>query len=165
MGWREGPFIGNGMLGMIVYVDPQQPNGLRFEIGRSDVYDRREAGRGTICGTAGCRSAHFQLIPVGTIKDGSARLDLWNAEITGEIVTDRGSIRWKAFAAEDRVMVVEVESSPGEEGCRFVVECGTGDQSLVYGELVMGAQTTGPRASLPRNINIIPSRPQSSWRT
>jgi hypothetical protein len=37
----EGAFVGNGLLGTIIFKDNLQPNTLRFEIGRSDVYDHR----------------------------------------------------------------------------------------------------------------------------
>ena len=119
VGWHEGPFMGNGLLGAVVYIDPEQRNALRFEIGRSDVYDHRvdEADHGLRHNRMPI--GYFHLLPVGTIKDGTARLDLWNAEIASEVITNRGTIRWKAFVAETEVMVVEVESSPGEEGCRF----------------------------------------------
>lgn len=39
----EGAFVGNGLLGAMVFKDEQQPNALRFEIGRTDVYDHRTA--------------------------------------------------------------------------------------------------------------------------
>lgn len=37
----EGAFAGNGLLGVILFKDDQLPNTLRFEIGRTDVYDHR----------------------------------------------------------------------------------------------------------------------------
>jgi hypothetical protein len=37
----EAPFVGNGLLGTIFFKDNSLPNTLRFEIGRTDVYDHR----------------------------------------------------------------------------------------------------------------------------
>jgi hypothetical protein len=39
---QDAPFVGNGLLGTIVFLDDQQTNSLRFEIGRSDVFDHRD---------------------------------------------------------------------------------------------------------------------------
>ncbi len=36
-----GAFVGNGLLGTIIFKDDAEPNTLRFEIGRTDVYDHR----------------------------------------------------------------------------------------------------------------------------
>lgn len=37
----EGAFVGNGILGAIVFQDDSLANTMRFEIGRTDVYDHR----------------------------------------------------------------------------------------------------------------------------
>ncbi len=39
----EGAFAGNGLLGTILFKDDQLAITLRFEIGRTDVYDHRTA--------------------------------------------------------------------------------------------------------------------------
>jgi hypothetical protein len=39
-----GAFVGNGLLGTILFKDDIEPNTLRFEIGRTDVYDHRIKG-------------------------------------------------------------------------------------------------------------------------
>jgi hypothetical protein len=36
--WEGGAFIGNGLLGAMIYAD--STNGLKWEVGRSDVTDR-----------------------------------------------------------------------------------------------------------------------------
>ena len=42
----EGPFQGNGMLGTVFFLDDEAKNTLRFEIGRTDVYDPRHSAGG-----------------------------------------------------------------------------------------------------------------------
>jgi hypothetical protein len=41
--YYEGAYVGNGLLGTILYHDNLKPNTIRFDIGRSDVYDHRSA--------------------------------------------------------------------------------------------------------------------------
>jgi len=41
----QGPFVGNGLLGTIIFRDDKETNSLRFEIGRTDVYDHRAMTR------------------------------------------------------------------------------------------------------------------------
>jgi len=41
--YYEGAYVGNGLLGTIIYRDNLKPNTIRFDIGRSDVYDHRPA--------------------------------------------------------------------------------------------------------------------------
>ena len=40
--YGEAPFVGNGLLGTIVFLDQRDKNALAFEIGRSDVFDHRD---------------------------------------------------------------------------------------------------------------------------
>ncbi len=95
--WEEAPFIGNGLTGAMFYVDPEQKR-LKWLIGRSDV--------GRLDYPATCRDpnriqigALDQRLPPGTnILGGAVRLDLWNAEIRGSVVTDKGKLHFNAFA-------------------------------------------------------------------
>jgi hypothetical protein len=80
----HGAFIGNGP----IFRDGQQQ--IRFEIGRSDVIDqRRNNGHLPIGG--------LLLTTVGQIQSGTFRTDLWNAEVRGEIITDKGTVKFRAI--------------------------------------------------------------------
>ncbi|MDH7461735.1 hypothetical protein QEG73_10615 [Chitinophagaceae bacterium 26-R-25] len=109
--WEEGVFTGNGLIGAMLYM--KDSNTLRLEIGRSDVVDNRE-------GTPAFEKArlpigHFELRPVGKILKNTARLDLWNAEANGTIVTDKGTIQWRtATLSQTNVIVFETTVSNGE---------------------------------------------------
>ena len=112
--WGQGAFIGNGMIGAMIYKD--SPNVYRWELGRCDVL------------------AHFQfpmvdwadprvpigdmlLKPNGTIQSETMRLNLWDAEVVGTITTDLGTIQWRSIAhADDMVFVIETETTGGETG-------------------------------------------------
>jgi len=102
----HGIYHGNGMLGLMIYQD--QPNRFRWELGRSDVTaHRRDNHRMPIGGLV--------LNTVGTIESGNARLDLWNAESTGTIKTDKGSISFKNIThADEMVSVIELTASGDE---------------------------------------------------
>ena len=69
--WQEGAFTGNGLLGAMVYLTDDK-SALRFRIGRSDVMvQNKQAYRVPI--------GDLVLVPVGKIRGGNLRLDLWNA--------------------------------------------------------------------------------------
>ena len=119
--WNEGAFIGNGQLGIMLYATLKD-NRLDFHLGRADVTDHRKApDRKSSMGMPGakvffdfCRLdiGRMALRPAGKILDGSARLDLWNAEITATVKTDLGELKIRALTPRDRmVQVVEVSST------------------------------------------------------
>ena len=111
--WQDGAFTGNGLLGTMTY--RQDDHALRFRLGRSDV------------------TAHYRIpfvdwsiprIPIGdlllategAVVSESMRLRLYDAEVTGEVVTDRGTVAWRVYThAVDEVIVLEARSSGGEQ--------------------------------------------------
>ena len=107
----HGIWHGNGLLGAMIYREGK--NGMRWELGRSDVTEhRRDNNRLPIGGMV--------LETVGEITNGTARLELWNAESSGTIQTTKGSILFRTFThAIDLVTVVELECSEGEQGATF----------------------------------------------
>jgi alpha-L-fucosidase 2 len=107
----HGAFLGNGMLGVMIYADG--PDRIRFEIGRSDVTDhRRDNARLPIGGMI--------LKTAGLIKSGTLRLVLWDAEVRGEVVTDKGRIRFRAMVHSDEMaLIVDLEKADGEKEAFF----------------------------------------------
>jgi len=111
-GWSDGAFIGNGLLGAMIYRDTDTT--LRWDIGRSDVTEHR-SGNDACFDKARLPIGHFLLKPVGTVNGATMRIDLWNAEATSKIATDRGTIELRSFVhASDNVIVVEFKASEGE---------------------------------------------------
>lgn len=119
--WDEGAFIGNGLIGAMIYGEEnaRKRNVLRFVAGRTDVTATR-----TDC--AGFRPR----VPIGELDlelEGmiyhptSLRLDLWHAELRGVLTTTRGEVRVRAFAhSEAEVMAIELETTEGEADARLV---------------------------------------------
>lgn len=123
----EGAFVGNGLLGTIVFRDSIRKNSLCFEIGRTDIYDHRE---GAPVHQEGGRLPIGQalLTPVGKITGAKLRTDLWNAETRGEIVTDAGEIKWRCFVPSGgEVIVLELTTTAGERGTEFSFRAMQGD--------------------------------------
>ena len=110
--YYEGPFVGNGLLGTVIFKDDQQPNTLRFEIGRVDVYDHRTKGVNSV---GRLPIGQLLLTPVGEIQKINLRTDLWNAEIRGEITTAAGTLTLRCFVPSDSQLIVLNLKGTGQE--------------------------------------------------
>ncbi|RED95966.1 hypothetical protein C7460_11624 [Marinoscillum furvescens DSM 4134] len=123
--WNEGAFVGNGMVGMMIYANMDE-NRLDFHVGRQDVTDHRKApNKKTSMATKGADLYDFSrldigrmtLHPAGKIRDIDVRQDLYNAEVRGVIVTDLGQITFRAFTPyEHMINVIEVHSTEEVNG-------------------------------------------------
>ena len=117
--YYEGAYVGNGLLGTILYRDNLRPNTIRFDIGRSDVYDHRlaEILKGKYpSGKVRLPIGQLLLSPVGIISKTDLRIDLWNAEIRGTITTDKGKIELSCYVPSDeRFIILKLKSDKGEE--------------------------------------------------
>ncbi|MER6012232.1 glycosyl hydrolase family 95 catalytic domain-containing protein [Streptomyces bluensis] len=110
--WHEGPFLGDGRLGSMVYQDPGT-NGIRFTVQHGEVQDHRpEFGSGW--GTCRLPVGHLTLDPVGTVTAVDWRLSLWNAELTGTVTTDKGSLTLAAFI-HDGILAARATADGGEK--------------------------------------------------
>jgi hypothetical protein len=111
--WEEGAFLGNGLLGVMIY--REEENAIRFDIGRTDVVDHREGINPSI-GRARLPIGRFILRTNGNIQKIQIRLDLWNAELTGTIATDKGVISFQGLiAATKDVMIFNTISTAKEK--------------------------------------------------
>ncbi|WP_158839604.1 glycosyl hydrolase family 95 catalytic domain-containing protein [Saccharothrix deserti] len=116
--WYEGPFLGNALLGSMVYAQPGA-NAVRFTVSHSEVQDHRPRF-GSLFGLARLPIGHLTLEPVGAITGVDWRLDLWNAELRGTITTAAGSLALRALVHDSRsVLVVEVTPTEGEAAFRW----------------------------------------------
>lgn len=122
--WLDAPFLGNGMMGTMVFQTGEQT--VRWQVGRGDVQDHRPFGDERFRGGAmylrnRLPIGHFELNTAGKITGGSMVLDLYHAEARGVIETDKGTIRWRSFVPTDPMAIVtEIEPSEGEAGCQWV---------------------------------------------
>jgi len=119
--WNEGAFVGNGQIGMMIYVD-QKNNSIVFHIGRQDVTEHRKApNMKSSIGVVGADGftdftrfdiGKMHLKPAGKIISCSIRQRLWDAEISAHFITDSGAIDIVASCPyTSNVNVVEVQSS------------------------------------------------------
>lgn len=109
-----GAFAGNGLLGTIIFKDNIEPNTLRFEIGRTDVYDHRTK-ESSAYETSRLPIGQLLLTPVGKITKVRLRNDLWNAEIRGELTTTSGTIFFRCFVPSDEELIVVNMTATGKE--------------------------------------------------
>jgi alpha-L-fucosidase 2 len=95
--WESGAFIGNGLLGAMIYTGGT--NALQWDVGRSDVTDKGDR----------VAIGRFVLVPPENLTGGTMWLDLWNAEARGELKTAKDEIQWRSFThAKDLVNIIEV---------------------------------------------------------
>jgi len=131
--YYEGAYVGNGLLGTILYRDDKKPNTIRFDIGRSDVYDHRstEMLKGKYpSGKVRLPIGQLLLCPVGKITKTDLRIDLWNAEIRGTITTDKGDIELSCYVPSDeRLIVLKLHSNSGEESATVSFRTEQGNSS------------------------------------
>lgn len=98
MQWNEGAFLGNGRIGMMVYVDSVD-NSLTLWLGRPDVTDHRLAPdrksslgiKGASVMTDYCRMdvGKMKLYPEAKILSGTMRLDIYDATLTGVCIPNK----------------------------------------------------------------------------
>ncbi|HPN84516.1 MAG TPA: hypothetical protein PK821_04175, partial [Victivallales bacterium] len=95
--WQESPFIGNGLTGTMPIFDLEN-NSIKWFLGRTDVgkLDFPGKARNSIRTQIG---SLIQVFPKDIRLTGcSLRLDLWNAEISGKILTSAGEMDLRALA-------------------------------------------------------------------
>jgi len=116
--YGERPFLGNGQLGSMIY---RAGDEIRVPLGRTDVQDHRDDASGWAAySRPRFLLGELALRPAGRIRGGQLRLDLWNAEVRGEIVTDKGTIRLAQFIPTEEMGVVTVlRATGGEADCRW----------------------------------------------
>ncbi|MCY2990342.1 MAG: hypothetical protein NTY19_21060 [Planctomycetota bacterium] len=116
--WTEAPHFGNATLGSMLF---RSGEAFTLQVFRAGVCDHRDNSYGwTAYSRPRFTIGAFQFKPVGKIKGGAWRNDLWNAELTGTIQTDRGTIRLRHFVhADEMAIVTEIWTSPGEAGYQW----------------------------------------------
>ena len=117
-GWTEAPHFGNATIGSMLY---QAGETIHLQVFRADVQDHRDDTWGwTAYSRPRLQIGYFALHPVGKLIGCKWRKDLWNAELTGTITTDRGVIQIRHFThAVDMAIITEMTPSVGEQGFRW----------------------------------------------
>ncbi len=112
-GYYSGALMGNGLLGTNFYKG-EAPDTYRLNVGRSDVteqrsgYDLFRKGRLPI--------GYFTLATAGKVTGEKMDLSIYDAETTGTLTTDKGSIQFATYVhALDNYIVFETSSTGGEK--------------------------------------------------
>ena len=87
----SGAFIGNSELSAMIYQENEYS--LRWDVGRSDVTDRREY-HDVEWGKSRLPIGRMILKAQGKIVNATMQMDLWNAEARGTITTEKGSVQF-----------------------------------------------------------------------
>ena len=118
LNYYEGPYVGNGLLGTVFFKDTVLPNTIGFEIGRVDVYDHRTVEQikdKYPWPKVRLPIGKLLLSTVGKIQSVYFRTHLWDAEITGTILTDKGSLDLICYTPTDEKIIIIKYKSNGEE--------------------------------------------------
>lgn len=107
--WEHAPFLGNGLVGLMVIKDGD--NKLRFDVGRGDVQENRELKIDPLFARGRVPIGKFVLETKGKITGADWRLDLLKAELRGELKTDAGSVLLRAYVHADHPLIV-LEATP-----------------------------------------------------
>lgn len=118
LNYYEGPYVGNGLLGTVFFKDTILSNTIAFEVGRTDVYDHRTAEQikdKYPWPKVRLPIGKLLLTTKGTIQSVNFRTHLWDAEVSGTIVTDKGTLDLTCYAPTDeKIIILKYKGSHGE---------------------------------------------------
>ena len=117
--WTVAPYTGNGNVGFLFYqAETEAKNVISIHTGRHDYYDHRLPHKGEEMlwiYRGRLPLGHFNLTSKGDIEKVDLRLGLYDAELTGEIITSLGSYAIKGIThSEEDVIYFETDAKNGE---------------------------------------------------
>ena len=111
--WREAAWLGNGHLGTLIW---REGDRIRIQVFRSDVQDFRSYRVGySGYSQPRLQIGSFYFKPKGRITGGHGRLDVYNAEFSGTIETDRGRLRIRHLVQSSAPAILTEISAEGGE--------------------------------------------------
>lgn len=115
----SGAYVGNGLLGTILFKDHLLPNTIQFEIGRTDVYDHRTASPSAY-ETSRLPIGQLLLTTIGVATKVNIRTDLWNAEIRGVLTTTKGTVSFRCFTpSNEELIIINLKTTGDESAAKF----------------------------------------------
>jgi hypothetical protein len=110
----EAPHFGNGLIGSMIWMEEDT---IRLQVFRPDVHDHAGQNYGwTAYSRPRYQIGYFLIKPKGKIINCDLRQDIYNAELTGSIVTSLGSVKIDHFVhRNDDVIYTGIETSGDEE--------------------------------------------------
>lgn len=123
--WFEGPFLGNGEQGTLMYQLNSQA--LRWDVGCSAVHDHRSVDtinlaekNPTMLNRGRLFIGHLRLELPADLTGGKSRLSLWDAEASGTLLAKGGTAKWVTLVhAVEPVMRFELAAQGSLNGARF----------------------------------------------
>jgi alpha-L-fucosidase 2 len=112
-GMTEAPHLGNGLIGSMLWFEENQ---LRLQVFRTDVHDHADESYGwTAYSRPRYQIGYFLMKCKGEILGCDLRLDIYNAELAGNILTSLGSLEINHFVHRHDDMIYTRIKSSGEE--------------------------------------------------
>ncbi|MEU8873707.1 glycoside hydrolase family 95-like protein [Streptomyces javensis] len=116
--WKDGPFLGNGLLGVNVYRGATA-NSVKVMVSHNQVQDQRPQWAATY-GYSRLPIGHFDLTLAGEVTGVDWTLDIWDAELRGTVTTTRGSVRFSMLVHNARTaLLISTRPSAGEESAAW----------------------------------------------
>lgn len=117
--WDEGPFLGNGTMGVMLYVDAESGR-LHLKPGRTDIYDNRPLERFTIMDKQFAQPrlqlGPLELVTRGRLTGCDLRLSLYDATLSGRLVTECGELTISLYVPrEENAFILTWEGKNGED--------------------------------------------------
>ena len=153
--YYTGAMLGNGLLGTNIY--KENDRAVRFDIGRSDVADHRAAddpaSQNKLFGKARLSIGRMLIETRGRILTSHMRLDIYNAEASGEITTDSGAIRFTAIVfANSNIIYLQASGTAAEQGFDWTwrSDSSISPRALMKGDLYIPPQGYRANPSVER---------------
>ena len=119
--WQEAPFLANGFFGCTVYFDGENKK-MILALGHTCVYDNRPLDPAldeTLIKIPRLPVGNIEVSFAGTVTGVDWVLDIYNAELRGEIFTDKGSAEIRILSLNDTDCIVCDYKTAGGEGLSF----------------------------------------------
>lgn len=124
--WFEAPFLGNGEQGTLMYKLDKRT--LRWDVGCSSAHDHRPMNEDDITEKNAAvlnRGRHFighlRLELPEDITGGTTHLSLWNADATGTLTSDGGTVEWTTMVhATEPVMRFDLTAKGKLKGASYI---------------------------------------------
>ena len=109
----EAPHFGNGLLGSMVWIEDNQ---IRLQVFRSDIHDHGDHTYGwTAYSRPRYQVGYFLLSPDSRITGCNLVQDLYNAELSGELFTEKGSVQISHFVHRIDDLIYTALTPTGQE--------------------------------------------------
>lgn len=116
----DGAFLGDGLQGVMVMRDDKDSLSLRMLMGHYKAIAHYTIQKWEYCNSR-VYAGSIMITPSGKEKNQTMKMDIWDGEVDGEIITDKGEVKWNLCSDRDnKVFVVSVKTMGAEEPKLYV---------------------------------------------